>query len=55
MKIVGMVCVKVGLFSDLKILNYLIEQYLRFQSFPMLISKMIIIFKKAHLTVVIGD
>lgn len=46
MKIVGMVCLKAGFFSAVKILNYLIEQCLRFVFFHMLISKVIIIFKK---------
>ena len=54
MKIVGMVCIKTGFFSDLKTLNYLIGQCLRFNFFHLLISK-VILFKKAHLTVVTSD
>lgn len=54
MKIVGMVCIKTGLFSDLKTWSYLIGQCLRFNFFHLLISKTIIC-KKAHLSVVTSD
>lgn len=49
MKTVGMVCLKMGLFSALKILNYLHEQCLRVDFFfHMLISKVILVLKNPH-------